>query len=258
MGGATATAVGIQPVAAGTAIVTLGPLPGNPAPSSGNQIVFNVTEAALSIVPFTLGRDLEAPVQLRLGSTVQNPVADVPITVYGGYPIAVALNSGDAGQNSIVATIPAGQRASKPFYVQGVSTGSASLNYGGGNLQNLSTPVTVAQTAFVIKEAKGGQSINLSVGAAAKLTILPAVSPPSSAAAGPLTIRPGASPIMVAVASTNPGIVTVSPSQVSLNSGDQQTTVSVQGLAAGTATVKLLGTGYDFSQPQSSIQLVVK
>jgi hypothetical protein len=97
---------GIQAVAAGTATVTLGPIEGNPAASVGTEIIFNVTEAKLSILPFTLGRDLEAPVQLRLGSSVQVPTADVPITVYGYYPVTVALNSGDVGQNSIVATNP--------------------------------------------------------------------------------------------------------------------------------------------------------
>src|SRR5579864_143929 len=120
---------------------------------------------------------------------MQVPAADVPITLYGYYPIAVALNSGDVGQNSIVATIPAGQRASKPFYVQGLSTGTASLNYSGGTFPSFSTPVAVTQTGFVIKEAAGGQSLNIGVGATAKLTILPAVSPPSSSAAGPLSIR---------------------------------------------------------------------
>jgi hypothetical protein len=41
---------GIQPVAAGTAIVTLGTLAGNPAPASQNQIVFTVSEPAVSKV----------------------------------------------------------------------------------------------------------------------------------------------------------------------------------------------------------------
>jgi hypothetical protein len=254
----TPTTVGVDPVAAGTAIVTLGPVGDNPAPSSGNQLVFNVTEAELSIIPFTLGISLETPVQIKLGNTAPIPTSDVPVTVNGSYPIAVALNSGDLGQNSIVATIPAGHSASNPFYVQGLGNGSAALNYGGGMFSNFSTPVTVTQTAFVIKEAQGGQPLNLNVGASANLTILPALSPPSSAVAGPLSVSPGVNPITVVAASTEPGIVAVSPSQVTFNPGDQQVNVSVQGLAAGTATVKLLGTGYDFSQPQSSIQVVVK
>jgi hypothetical protein len=37
--------VGIRPAGVGTAVVTLGPLPGNPNPADGNQLVYNVTEA---------------------------------------------------------------------------------------------------------------------------------------------------------------------------------------------------------------------
>ena len=255
---ANAGSIGIQPVAAGTATVTLGTLAGNPSPSSGNKLAFNVTEAPLSIAPVTLGVDLETPVQLKLGSSVPLPTSNLSIPVSGGYPIALALHAGDVGQNSIVATIPAGQRLSTPFYVQATSTGSGSLNYGGGQFPNLSTPVTVSQTAFVIKEAQGGQSLNLNVGATSNLTIIPALSPPSSAASAPLSIRAGANPITIAVASTVPSVVSVSPAQVTLNPGDQHATVSVQGASAGSATVKLLGTVYDFSQPQSSIQVVVK
>jgi len=48
--GNSQTAAGIQPVATGTAIVTLGPLSGNPTPASQNQIVFTVSEPAVSKV----------------------------------------------------------------------------------------------------------------------------------------------------------------------------------------------------------------
>jgi hypothetical protein len=75
---------------------------------------------------------------------------------------------------------------------------------------------------------------------------------------GPMSLRPGAVPITVVVASTVPGIASTSPAQVTFNPVDEQATVSVQGLAAGTATIKLLGTNYDFGQPHSSIQVVVK
>jgi hypothetical protein len=46
--------------------------------------------------------------------------------------------------------------------------------------------------------------------------------------------------------------------QVVFNPGDQQMTVQVNGVAPGIATIKLVGTSYDFGQPQSSIQIVVK
>jgi hypothetical protein len=255
--GAQATA-GLQPVGAGTAIITLGALAGNPAPASGNQAVFTVSEAELSIPAFTLGIDLEAQVQINLASSVAAPKVDTPITVsVNTYHIALAANSRDPGKNTLSVIIPAGQRVSKPFYVQGLAIGADSLGYGGGPFQNYSTPVTVTQTAFVIQEAAGGQGLNLNQGASANITIVPALSPPSNAGP-PLSIRGGANPITIAVASTEPSVATTSPSQLTFNPGDQKATVSVQGLSAGTATVKVLGTVYDFGQPQAAIQVTVK
>jgi hypothetical protein len=119
-------------------------------------------------------------------------------------------------------------------------------------------PVTVTQTAFVIQEAANGQALDLAVGAQANLTIVPTLSPPVNGASGPLSIRAGANPIMLAVASADPAGAAPSAAQVTFNPGDLQQTVSVQGLSAGTVTITLLGTIYDFSQPQSSIPVVVK
>jgi hypothetical protein len=249
---------GIQPVASGTAIVTLAALPGNPTPASQNQIVFTVAEPELSMPALTLGRDLQAPVQIKLGSTVSPPATDVAISVYANFGVQLGANPGDTGVSSLSVTIPAGQRMSNPFYVQGLYAGSGQLNYGGGSFPNFSTPVTVTQTAFVIQEAANGQGLNLAVGASSTLTIVPALSPPFNGVTGPLSIRGGASPILVAATSADPSVAASSPAQVTFNPGDQQQTVSVQGLASGTTSITLLGTNYDFSQPQAAIQVVVK
>jgi hypothetical protein len=45
----------------------------------------------------------------------------------------------------------------------------------------------LAQTAFVIKEAAGGQNVTVPVGSTANITIVPTLSTP---APSPLTIRP--------------------------------------------------------------------
>jgi hypothetical protein len=256
--GSTGQTAGIQPVASGTAIVTLAALPGNPTPASQNQIVFTVAEPELSIPALTLGRDLQAPVQIKLGSTVSMPTTDVAISVNANYGVQLGANPGDTGQSSLSVTIPAGQRMSNPFYVQGLYAGSGQLNYGGGSFPNFSTTVTVTQTAFVIQEAANGQALDLAVGANSNLTIVPALSPPFNGVPGPLSIRGGASPILIAVTPADPSVAASSPAQVTFNPGDQQQTVSVQGLSSGTTTIKLLGTNYDFSQPQASIQVVVK
>ena len=249
---------GIQPVAPGSAIVSLGAVAGNPIPASGNQIVFSVTEPQLSIFPFTLGVDLQTPVQLTLANSAVNKSADTIISVGAQYPIQLSLNPTNPGQGSIAVTVPAGQTLSKPFYVQALGGGTGELSYGGGTFPNYVTSVTVTQTAFVIQEAATGQPIGLTTGGTANLTIVPALSSPSTTASGQLSIRPGAKPILIAVASTNPSVATTNPSQVTFNPGDQRHTFSVEGVSAGNATVKLLGVTYDFGLPQASIQVVVK
>jgi hypothetical protein len=248
---------GIQPLAAGSAVVTLGPLAGGPIPASGNQIVYTVSEPQLFIAPITLGVDLEVPVQIKLGSSAATPKADVSITISGNGPFQLANATGN-GQPSLTVTIPAGQRVSNTFYVQGLYPGQGALSYGGGSFPNFNSLVTITQTAFVIQEAANGQTLDLSVGAKSNLTIVPALSPTTTAASGPLSIRGGANPIQVAVASTVPSIASVTPAQVTFNPGDQQAIASAQGLSSGTTVIKLLGTPYDFSQPQSSISVVVK
>ncbi|HLK17413.1 MAG TPA: hypothetical protein VKT81_00615 [Bryobacteraceae bacterium] len=248
----------VQPVAAGTAVLSLGPLAGNPLPASGNHLVFNVTAPELSIPLVTLGSDLETPVQLTVASSAVNKSADMQIPITAQYPILLSLTPTDAGQNAITVVVPAGHTSSKPFYVQAVGGNSGVLTYGGGSFSSYTTAVTVTPTAFVIQEAAKAKSIAISKGATAQLTAVPVLSPPSVIPSGPLSIRPGVNPIVVAVASTNPSVATTNPSQVTFNGGDQKQTFGVQGVAAGTATVKLLGVTYDFGQPQASVQVVVK
>jgi hypothetical protein len=253
--------VGLQPVAPGIAVVSLGALQGSPLPASGNQIVFNVIEPELSLPPITVGRDLEVPVQITLGGSVPTPTSDLVINVNVQFPAQLGSNPGDPGQSSISVTIPAGQRSSKTFYVQGTYMGTTMLYYTGGSFKNYMTPVTVTNTAFVIQEAANGQALNLTTGSSSTLTVVPALSPqPAASNTGPqpFLIRAGVSPIAIAIASTNPATATTSPAQVTFNPGDQKQVFSVQAVSAGTATVKLLGINYDFGEPQASISVVVK
>jgi len=254
--GAPAPSAGVQPIAVGTAVVSLSALAGNPLPASENQIVFNVTQPELSVPAVTVGRDLAVPAQITLSSSAVNTSAETVLSVSVSSSAQLAANPGDIGQNSISVTIPAGQAMSKPFYIQGLSTGPATLSYGGGAFQNYTTSVTVTNTAFIIKEAANGEPLTINDDASANLTVVPSLSPETTTASGPLSIRGGISPITVAIASTDPVVVTVTP-QVVFNPGDQSQVFGVHGSSPGHATVELLGTNYDFSQPQASIQVVV-
>ncbi|HLK17412.1 MAG TPA: hypothetical protein VKT81_00610, partial [Bryobacteraceae bacterium] len=255
--GNSSPVIGVQPVSQGTAIVTIS-LAGNPPPEYDNQILFDVTEPALTIPAITIGQDLQAPAQISLGSAIATPAADLKISVYGGTN-SLSNDPAAVGQGSIQVIIPAGKRISNPFYVQGMSPGTSALNYSVlGSSESYSTPVVVTQTAFVIQEAANGP-LNLSAGTTSSLTVVPTLSPPlSGAPAVSWTIRPGAQPITISIASSNTAVATTSPAQVTFKPGDQKQTFTVQGLAAGTTTIQLLGFNYDFSQPQSSIAVTVK
>jgi hypothetical protein len=249
----------IQPVAAGTAVITLSE-PEGVTPASGGQEVFNVAQPSLFVPAFTLGQTLAAPVQIQLASSLPTPTSPVTISVTGNYPLEVASTATGNPTFSLQATIPAGQRASQTFYVDGLSTGSGSLSFfSSGYGSTWSTPATISQTAFVFKEAGQTQPISVGVNTSANFTVAPALSLLATPVLAPLMIRGGASPITVTVTSSNPGVLSVLTPTVTLNPGDQQVVVNVKGLAAGTATLKLSGTSsYDFTTSQATVSVVVQ
>ena len=247
--------ISVQPLAVGTAIVSLGPLPGGVTPASGGQLVFNVAEPLLSIPSFTLGRDLAAPTQVKLGSAVPTPSSNLTVSVYCNYPVYCTGALPQTPAFPLNATILAGQRVSERFYVQAMQPGTATLTYSGGGYNSQSSG-TVTQTAFVFKEA--GQTLSVNNGSTASFTVVPALSPPATPELTPLAIRGGAPPIIVTVKSSNPNVLSVTTPQVTLSPGDQQVLVNVKGLSVGQATLTLSGSIYDFSLAQSSITVSVR
>jgi hypothetical protein len=142
--------------------------------------------------------------------------------------------------------------------VQGqFSAGNGSLQYNTGSL-NGSVTGTVTNTGFVFQEAATAQSTNLAVGSSLTLTVVPVLSPSDPSALSPLTIRAGVNPITVNVAASDKKLVNLLTPQLTLKGGDSKATVVLQGLAPGTVTLTLSGTGYDFSSPQSTLKVVVQ
>jgi hypothetical protein len=164
----------------------------------------------------------------------------------------------DPGRFNSVVVIPAGQRLSRTFYVIGGQVGTGNLYYSGGGYNALPTTGTVTQTAFVFQEAVQGQTVSVTNGSTATLTVLPALSPLGTAGLAPLAIRGGLQPIVVNVTSSDTKVLTVTTPQITLKPGDQQVAVTVRGAAPGTATLTLSGTGYDFGTSQSSVKVTVK
>jgi hypothetical protein len=150
--------VDIKPVAIGTAILSLGLLPGGISPASGRQMVVNIAEPTMLLPDFTIGRDLAAPVQVSLGSSTPTPTTDLGVYLQP-FNVLLSNSATDPGTFGISITIPAGQRVSRPFYLQGRnSTGAATIQNGGGGY-NSAQPAdgTVIQTAFIFCEAARGR-----------------------------------------------------------------------------------------------------
>jgi hypothetical protein len=252
----------VRPVGVGTAVLSLGLLPGGGTPASGGQLLVNVTEPALSIPAFALGLDLEGPLQIKIASALPTPTSSTTVTVSSNYPVGLSNTASGSAQFSIMATFDAGQRLSEPFYVHGLGAGTAGL-YSSGNLfgQSLSgsQSTSVGRTAFIFKEASQPQPAAMKAGSSGSFTVLPAVSPLTSAAPTPLSIRTNAAPIFVSVTSSNPNVLAVTTPQVTLHPGDTQATVGVQAMGTGQATLTLSGTtAYDFGTAQSTLTVAVQ
>ena len=248
-------AVTLKPLAVGNATVSIGQFPGGFSPVTAAQLAVKVTEPGALISPFTLGVDLQAPVQARVGNGNPTPASDLLVPVYAS-AVVVSATPSASGSYYLSATIPAGQRISTPFYVQATQPGSASVTTSSNGV-NSTAAVTVTKTAFVFQEAVQSRQVAVNSGSNASVTVIPALSTPAANALAPLSIRPGAKPV-VNVTSSNSSILKVAASQVTLNPGDQQAVVSITGVAPGEATLTLSGATYDFSQPQSSIVVTVR
>src|SRR5262249_587474 len=74
----------VRPAGIGTAVLSLGALPGGTLPASGAQIAYTVAEPDLSVPDMTIGRDLQATVQVRLASRLPAPASDLVLTVGSG------------------------------------------------------------------------------------------------------------------------------------------------------------------------------
>jgi hypothetical protein len=90
-------------------------------------------------------------------------------------------------------------------------------------------------------------------------TVTPAILPLGNALPAGATIRAGATPIAVAVSSSAPGVLTVTPTTVTFKPGDAQATVNARGVGADCARLSLSGpSAFQFGNAQSVVNVQVK
>ena len=140
-----------DPAAAGTTSVSIS---GSSA-ASGKQITITVA-APLTFSPSTLtvGRNLQAPAQLALGSPA--PAGNLPVTITSADPSKVLLSktAAGAGSASISFIVTAGSTSTPQFYVQSLDeTGTVAVNASAANYDPASLPVTLAPSGIVFGTA---------------------------------------------------------------------------------------------------------
>ena len=247
----------VQPLSAGTAIVSIGQLPGGVTPASGQQLVLNVSEPEIAIPDFSLGHDLEVPMVVTLSSHLPAPGADLPVNVCSYGLLGVASDPVTNSLNQCVSTVvPAGQHVSKTFYVSThFSTGTGSLQVSSPSRYGpFDSNVFITETAFIFQV----QQVSIAHGSNFTLNVAPALYPLTTQAIAPPMISPGTPPIAVNVVSSDPKIVAVVNSPILFKPGDQQAVVNLQALAPGSATLRLSGATYQFGTSQSTIEVQVK
>jgi hypothetical protein len=237
-------------------VLSLGPLPGGVSPGTAGQLSYSVAEPDVYLADFTIGRDMQAPVQLKLGARVPTPTADLTLTVNPDSAFMVG-SGGKTTSYPFQATIvvPAGQRVSRPFAIEGTSTGAGTLTVTGPGLNTSYSFVTIANSTFVFQEAS---PITVSTGASATLTVVPALLPIGTAAPSGMAMRDGLTSIAVVVTAASASTLSATPSTLTFKPGDSQATVSVKGLAPGSGTVSLSAPSYGTPNAKSTMNVTVR
>jgi hypothetical protein len=255
--GANASAtLRVRPVGLGTATLSLGPGAGGTLPASGGQLVYTVSEPDLYVPDVTIGLYLQAPLQVKMASRIPAPASDLTLNVMVGF--GVSLNNGGTlvtYPTSIPVVIPAGQHISRPFYVQGTALQTGWVRVNAPGLTEANASVTVVASTFVFQPA---QPVSLAVGASSTLSVAPALLPLGTASPAGLAFGAGIAPVNLGVTAGNPAVVSASPASITMRPGDQQASVTVRALAAGSSTVALAPSPiYGVPNAQSTVNVTV-
>jgi hypothetical protein len=237
-GASQAPTVTVRGEKAGTATVSLSQLPNEPQPSSGQQLTVTVSQGDLMLPDFTLARSFVLPVQVQLASRLPLPQQPVTLTIQTQDTFLIGFSSSPLSTGVVTyltVTIPAGQRVSNTFYVQGLAaSGTASITVAGGVYQSITGQVTLVEPAFVFKPSL----LSLTQNSTTTATITPSI---ASA-----TLAPGAG-VVIGIATSNSTVASVAPNQIVFSPGASSSTVTITSHGAGSAVLSLSGTNYDLS-----------
>jgi hypothetical protein len=253
-GGSTTAIVQFNAVAAGSASVTVGVPTGFSAPSQFASVSVTVAASTLTTSPVSVGKNLEAPATIVLGSVASS---QVPITIASNNPsqLLLAVNATDAGSPSIVVKVQAGFQGTS-FFVYGLaSSGSATYSASAPGFGAATGTVNLTPSGIVISGPSGASSSFVATVAQGNQPIFVYSARLDSSSnfveTMPLT---GGSSVSVAVTSSNASVGTIVTSPVTITAGNSSAATQFRPVGAGTSTLTV-ATPAGFSTPAASQQL---
>jgi hypothetical protein len=255
------------PKQSGTTVLSVTQPAGFSTPSSGGQITATVTQPSVTLrmTLTVIGNNLQV---LGSGALDAPAPTDMQLTITSSDPSKVLLSTSPtaAGSASINVTVfqggGVGSIGFPNYYVQALSgTGTVQLTVSapGSGFASSSFNVTLAPSGFVLEGPNGiGQNFGtLLSNGNVTMTVRAAVLDPN-------TLNPtlvyeavrGGFAATVNVSSDNSSVATIAGTPVGVNAGDAGGTITLQPVAAGTATISLTAPA-GFVGPASGDHLTV-
>jgi hypothetical protein len=238
-----------DPVSAGSTTIALGAVTGFTTPSNFQQITATVTSPDISIANVTVGRDLQASVQVSLGVAPPSGVT-ITVTSNNGTLATVTKDGTIEGGTSITFTNVTTTIANT-FFVQGRVLGTTTLTVQATGYNDATSQVTIDPSGFVIitgnittSAAAANTAVRIDAARLNPITLNYATSQPLR---GGLTIN-------VPVTSSNTTVGTITTSPVVFNAGDINLNTAFNPATAGTATIAV-GVPAGFSTPSNLRQI---
>lgn len=244
--GATTASVALTGVGSGTTTVRAN----SPGILEATSSVTVNGSIGLQTATITTGKQVEVSTYFYFAVAPPSPVT---ATITSSAPSVAVASARPTVQGGTTATISAITGTSaNTFYVQGVSTGSATLTISAPGYVNTTINVTVDPSSFVIYTPGNFSSTTLS--ADTSITVFPAIlSPGTGAVLGYGAITPAAS-VSVTVGSSNTAVGTITNSPLTFGANGNSATANFHSVGGGATNVSLT-TPSGFSTPSSGQQI---
>ncbi|MEN6372032.1 MAG: hypothetical protein ABFD64_08465 [Armatimonadota bacterium] len=228
--------VSFQPVATGSAVISVSTPDGFQTSATRNTIPVTVVVPNVTTYDVCVGRDLQTNISFYLQTAPPQPV-DVTITV-GSSSVATVTTDPLVEGTSSVTFSGVGNTSSRAFYVQGRGLGTTTLTISAPGYSPVEKTITVNPSGFVICSPS---SITTKVGAvSSSLDIRPARLDPVNYTYSAYQQLRGGLTVNVDVVSSNVNIGSITVSPLTFDSNGNSAVTKFTPLAAGTCTVSVV------------------